>query len=168
MRDPHSRESRGFAFVTMMSGDEAEAAISDLNGTELMGRTISVQKARRARARTPTPGEYHGPPKRGELRGGRYAPPPGGYGGGYGGGYDRGYGGGGYGPPRGGRYDDYDRPPPPPRRDDYYGGRDRYDDRDRYGGPPPPRDDPYSRRPPPRDAYYDRSVDSRPPPRDRY
>jgi transformer-2 protein len=63
MRDPHTRDSRGFAFVTMETAEEAEAAIAGLNATELMGRTINVQKAKRGRARTPTPGAYHGPPK---------------------------------------------------------------------------------------------------------
>lgn len=64
MFDPITRESRGFAFVTMESPEEADAAIRVLNGQELMGRTISVQKARRGRARTPTPGQYKGPNKR--------------------------------------------------------------------------------------------------------
>ena len=45
MYDPHTRESRGFGFVTMESGEEADAAITALNGTELMGKSISVEKA---------------------------------------------------------------------------------------------------------------------------
>jgi RNA recognition motif-containing protein len=64
MRDPHTKESRGFAFVMMETGEEADACIANLNATELLGRTINVEKARRGRARTPTPGQYHGPPKR--------------------------------------------------------------------------------------------------------
>ncbi|KAH9973202.1 hypothetical protein BGW80DRAFT_256867 [Lactifluus volemus] len=64
MYDPHTRESRGFGFVTMESAEEAEAAITALNATELMGKAITVEKARRGRARTPTPGRYYGPPKR--------------------------------------------------------------------------------------------------------
>lgn len=63
MYDPHSRESRGFGFVTMETPEEADAAIEGLNATEVQGRVLSVQKARRGRARTPTPGRYHGPPK---------------------------------------------------------------------------------------------------------
>nr|CRX79097.1 hypothetical protein ls5930a1_00129 [Leucosporidium scottii] len=66
MRDPHTKDSRGFAFVTMETAEEADAAIVGLNATELMGRTMNVEKARRGRARTPTPGQYHGPPKRGD------------------------------------------------------------------------------------------------------
>ncbi|KAF7791076.1 hypothetical protein EIP86_002037 [Pleurotus ostreatoroseus] len=64
MYDPHSRESRGFGFVTMESVEEADAAITALNATDFMGKTITVEKARRGRARTPTPGRYYGPPKR--------------------------------------------------------------------------------------------------------
>lgn len=64
MYDPHSRESRGFGFVTMETAEEADAAITALNGTDFMGKVIKVEKARRGRARTPTPGKYHGPTKR--------------------------------------------------------------------------------------------------------
>jgi transformer-2 protein len=44
MYDPHSREPRGFAFVTMENLDAAEAAIAGMSGVELLGRTLSVQK----------------------------------------------------------------------------------------------------------------------------
>ncbi|KAI6159250.1 hypothetical protein EDD17DRAFT_907503 [Pisolithus thermaeus] len=64
MYDPHTRESRGFGFVTMETAEEADAAITALNATELMGKVMNVEKARRGRARTPTPGRYYGPPKR--------------------------------------------------------------------------------------------------------
>nr|GAT48962.1 predicted protein [Mycena chlorophos] len=63
VQDPHTRESRGFAFVTMDSPEEADAAIAALNGTVLEGVVLRVTKARRGRARTPTPGTYRGPPK---------------------------------------------------------------------------------------------------------
>lgn len=45
MYDPHTRESRGFGFVTMDTAAEAEAAISALNGTDLKGRNLSIEKA---------------------------------------------------------------------------------------------------------------------------
>jgi len=64
MYDPHTRESRGFGFVTMESAADADACIAALNGTDLKGRSLSIEKARRGRARTPTPGRYFGPPKR--------------------------------------------------------------------------------------------------------
>ena len=46
MYDPHTRESRGFGFVTMESAEEADAAITAMNGNELMGKSISVEKVR--------------------------------------------------------------------------------------------------------------------------
>ena len=65
MRDPHTRESRGFGFVKMMAPEQADAAKDGLQGEVIEGRTLSIEKARRARPRTPTPGKYYGPPKRG-------------------------------------------------------------------------------------------------------
>lgn len=65
MKDPHTRESRGFGFVKMMTPAEADAAKEGLQGEVFEGRTLSIEKARRARPRTPTPGKYFGPPKRG-------------------------------------------------------------------------------------------------------
>jgi transformer-2 protein len=44
MYDPHTRESRGFGFVTMESAEEAEAAVTALNATDLMGKNITVEK----------------------------------------------------------------------------------------------------------------------------
>ncbi len=44
--DRESGRSRGFGFVEMPDRAEAEAAISALNGTDLQGRTISVNEAR--------------------------------------------------------------------------------------------------------------------------
>jgi RNA recognition motif-containing protein len=46
IRDRYSGESRGFGFVEMADKSEAQAAINELNGKELMGRTISVSEAR--------------------------------------------------------------------------------------------------------------------------
>lgn len=46
MYDPHSREPRGFAFVTMDGPEAAEAAIAGMSGVDLLGRTLSVQKVR--------------------------------------------------------------------------------------------------------------------------
>ncbi|KAI0829025.1 hypothetical protein BC628DRAFT_1361955 [Trametes gibbosa] len=116
MYDPHSRESRGFGFVTMETAEEADAAIAAMNGAELLGKQISVEKARRGRARTPTPGRYYGPPKRNEHER-PYDPRP----------YDSRYN-------RGGGYDDNRRRP---RHDDDYrggGGREGRDyDRGGYG-----------------------------------
>lgn len=67
MKDPHTQESRGFGFVKMVTAEEADAAKDGLQGENIEGRTLSIEKARRARPRTPTPGKYFGPPKRGEY-----------------------------------------------------------------------------------------------------
>ncbi|XP_057977537.1 serine/arginine-rich splicing factor SR45a-like isoform X2 [Malania oleifera] len=58
--DPRTRESRGFAFVTMETVEEADRCIKYLNRSVLEGRLITVEKAKRKRGRTPTPGRYHG------------------------------------------------------------------------------------------------------------
>jgi len=44
--DKFTGQSRGFGFVEMSSGSEAQAAISGLNGTELQGRTLRVNEAK--------------------------------------------------------------------------------------------------------------------------
>ncbi|MCC7204700.1 MAG: RNA-binding protein [Phycisphaeraceae bacterium] len=44
--DRETGRSRGFGFVTMGSDDEAKAAIEALNGTEIEGRTLTVNEAR--------------------------------------------------------------------------------------------------------------------------
>ncbi len=72
--DKISGRSRGFGFVEMADDAEAQKAIEELNGAELSGRTIVVNKAE---------------DKRDDRRGG------GGFSGGGGGGFNRGGGGGG-------------------------------------------------------------------------
>src|SRR5229473_5277628 len=64
--DRDTGRSKGFGFVEMGSDQEAQAAITGLNGKEVEGRALTVNEAR---------------PKTEGGRGGR-----GGYGGGYGGG----------------------------------------------------------------------------------
>ena len=44
--DRETGRSRGFGFVEMANDAEAEAAITALNGAELGGRTLVVNKAR--------------------------------------------------------------------------------------------------------------------------
>ena len=85
--DRDTQRSKGFGFVEMDDDVEGQAAIDDLNGMDLDGRTIVVKKAE----------------PRSDSRGGG-GRGRGGYGGGYGGGGGgrwRWYGGGGGG---GGRY----------------------------------------------------------------
>jgi RNA recognition motif-containing protein len=46
MTDRQTGRPRGFAFVTMSSSEEAQNAISALNGTSLDGRNLTVNEAR--------------------------------------------------------------------------------------------------------------------------
>lgn len=44
--DRYTGQSRGFGFVEMATGEEAQKAIAALNGTQLGGRTLVVNEAR--------------------------------------------------------------------------------------------------------------------------
>jgi RNA recognition motif-containing protein len=44
--DKFTGQSRGFGFVEMSSGGEAQKAISALNGTQFEGRTLTVNEAK--------------------------------------------------------------------------------------------------------------------------
>jgi RNA recognition motif-containing protein len=46
MMDRFTGKSRGFAFVTMNDGGQANSAMSALNGQELNGRPLTVNEAR--------------------------------------------------------------------------------------------------------------------------
>src|SRR5207253_973769 len=80
MQDRFTGKSRGFAFVTMGSEQDAQNAISKLNGQTVEGRALTVNEARPRETR-----------------------PPGGGGRGYGGGGYGGGGAGGLGRPEGGQ-----------------------------------------------------------------
>ncbi len=82
--DRDTGRSRGFAFVEMSSKSEGEAAIAKFNGTELDGRSLTVNEAK------PRESRGGGGGGRGGFGGG------GGRGGGFGGGGGRsgGFGGG--------------------------------------------------------------------------
>ena len=83
INDRETGRSKGFGFVEMPDDETAQQAITGLNGTEVLGRTIAVSQAeeRKPNDRKSGGGGYGG------NRGG---------GGGYGGGGNRGGGGGGY------------------------------------------------------------------------
>lgn len=93
--DRETQRSRGFAFVTFADGRDAEDAMKELQGVELQGRAIRID---RSSPRGSAPPPRGGP---GGFRGGYDAPR---------GGYDAPRGGydaprGGYDAPRGGGYD---------------------------------------------------------------
>jgi RNA recognition motif-containing protein len=46
VKDRFSGESRGFGFVEMPARKDAEAAIAALNGTDVKGRSITVNEAK--------------------------------------------------------------------------------------------------------------------------
>jgi RNA recognition motif-containing protein len=46
IKDRYSGESRGFGFVQMPNDDEAKTALAELNGTDLNGKTLTVNEAR--------------------------------------------------------------------------------------------------------------------------
>ncbi|WOK07149.1 RNA-binding protein [Imperialibacter roseus] len=97
--DKFTGRSKGFGFVEMPDDEAAQKAIKELNGAEVKGRAIVVNKSE------PKPeGERRSGGGGGFNRGGGGG---GGYnrGGGGGGGFNRGGGGGGYG--RGNRDSDY-------------------------------------------------------------
>jgi RNA recognition motif-containing protein len=83
--DRYTGQAKGFGFVEMDDDAEAEKAISALNGTQMGGRTLTVNEAKPREDRPRTGGGYGG-----------------GGGGGYGGGGGGGYGGGGGGRSGGG------------------------------------------------------------------
>ena len=46
VKDKYSGQSRGFGFVEMLDQTEAQAAIQNLNGKELLGQQMNVNEAR--------------------------------------------------------------------------------------------------------------------------
>ncbi|PYL70135.1 MAG: RNA-binding protein, partial [Verrucomicrobia bacterium] len=53
MQDRFTGKSRGFAFVTMGSDEDAQNAISKLNGHAIEGRQLTVNEARPRESRPP-------------------------------------------------------------------------------------------------------------------
>jgi cold-inducible RNA-binding protein len=103
VRDRATGQSRGFGFVEYGADSAAQSAMESLNGTDLDGRSITVNVARER--------ERGGPPRGGGGGGGGYGGGGGGGGRGGGGGSSGGGGGGGGGGRggRGGRGGDRDR-----------------------------------------------------------
>ena len=89
MMDRMTGRSRGFAFVTYSTPEEAQKAIEAMNGAQVDGRALTVNIARPKEERPPGGGGRDRGPRREGGGGGGYG------GGGYGGGGSRGGGGGG-------------------------------------------------------------------------
>jgi hypothetical protein len=100
--DKFTQRSKGFGFVEMPNDDQAQAAIAQLNGTEVEGRNIVVNESR-PKQEGGGSGGGSGFKKRsfGGGGGGGFKK------GGGGGGYNKGGGGGGYNRDRGGFRDEY-------------------------------------------------------------
>ncbi|KAI9297656.1 RNA-binding domain-containing protein, partial [Neoconidiobolus thromboides FSU 785] len=58
--DPHTKESRGFAFITFEDIEEADNAVAKCANLILDGSPLVVEKSRRTKPRSPTPGRYSG------------------------------------------------------------------------------------------------------------
>jgi len=60
MRDQATGRARGFAFVEMSTDEEAQNAITALNGTQVGGRNLTVNEARPKEARSGGGGGFGG------------------------------------------------------------------------------------------------------------
>eukprot|EP00124_Ichthyophonus_hoferi_P000858 Ihof_evm11s36 gene=Ihof_evmTU11s36 len=147
IKDPHTQLSRGFGFVNLQNDAECEEAISHINRTEMDGHTIMVERAKRQKAHSPTPGRYFGTKSYDTTGSTRGRPAD--------------------------RFSDRfrERISGERERERYYGGYDRSREIDMYRRPaydgyesrlPPPRSSTYDRR------YNDRSYDYRPVPSSTY
>jgi len=58
--DKFTGQSRGFGFVEMSSGEEASKAIAALNGTQMDGRTLTVNEAKPQESRSAKGGRFAG------------------------------------------------------------------------------------------------------------
>ena len=85
MMDRMTGRSRGFAFITYSTPDEAQKAIAAMNGAQLDGRALTVNIARPKEERPPGGGGRDRGPRR-DFGGGGSGGGSGGYGGGGGGG----------------------------------------------------------------------------------
>ena len=68
--DKYTGQSRGFGFVEMSTDEEAKAAIDALNGTQVEGRTLTVNEARPQEPRSGGGGGRFGGGDRGGRGGG--------------------------------------------------------------------------------------------------
>ena len=67
--DKYTNKSRGFAFVQMSTQEEANRAVTELNGKDLQGRALVVNEAKPREDRPRGGGYGGGRPDRSEKRG---------------------------------------------------------------------------------------------------
>ena len=60
MADKFTGQSRGFGFVEMSTPEEAQAAITALNGTQMDGRSLTVNEAKPMEPRAAKGGRFSG------------------------------------------------------------------------------------------------------------
>jgi RNA recognition motif-containing protein len=68
MRDQATGRARGFGFVEMSSDEEAQNAIRELNGSQVGGRSLTVNEARPKPSRSGGFGGGQSPRRRSEPR----------------------------------------------------------------------------------------------------
>ncbi len=62
--DKFTGQSRGFGFVEMSTAEEAQTAISALNGSQMDGRSLTINEAKPMESRSGGGGRFGGGPKR--------------------------------------------------------------------------------------------------------
>jgi len=60
VKDPFTKDSRGFGFITYEDAQSAQDAQEGLNKSTFDGRQLRVEKAKRKKGHEPTPGRYLG------------------------------------------------------------------------------------------------------------
>lgn len=68
IKDPNTRKSRGFGFVTFEEADDAEKAIEKMNNSEIDGRAVRVEKARDSRGQRKSGGGNYSRQRRSPQR----------------------------------------------------------------------------------------------------
>jgi RNA recognition motif-containing protein len=71
IKDKYSGQARGFGFVEMPDKTEAQAAIQNLNGKDLLGQALNVNEARPREDRNRAGGQGGNRDRKGGYGGGR-------------------------------------------------------------------------------------------------
>jgi RNA recognition motif-containing protein len=74
IRDPFTRECRGYGFITMENAKDGQSVIENMNKAEFDGRQINVEVSKRSRPHQSTPGVYLGTSTASNRRYRRYSP----------------------------------------------------------------------------------------------